>query len=94
MLASLHKQQTSLPPLRHPLRPMLVELTHKKLQILLAETKEIPQLASLVQGKEAYRRGWRISETQEPQWRWRTPRYLCGLPMATVVFSLLLLLLH
>jgi len=28
-------------------------------------------------GEFKHRRGWRISETQEPQWRCRTPRYRC-----------------
>jgi len=35
-----------------------------------------------VSRKWNYRRGWRISETQEPQCLWRTPRYrCCGLVM-------------
>jgi hypothetical protein len=33
-----------------------------------------------------YRRGWRISETHEPQWRCRTPRYrCCGRAIADVL---------
>ena len=35
----------------------------------------------------AYSNGWRISETQDPQWRWRTPRKrCCGRAMAAAGF--------